>query len=195
VFTRKPVFLVVSSETPSISKVGIYLTLRFWIPFPDRYTGLPISYRDLGILIFHDNSDYVGCVDGAPLAFAPSVTHCNGHHMTPTVPTARLGTPPDQRHDLDRARPGLACTRPFAPASLNQLRAKPRHLFLTHQGTHIDSKLLAHPAANKMTQRKLGGACVGCGHRASWCGAGGSVCQTREACELKNVSWLVCWSV
>jgi len=35
----------------AISKVGIYRTLRFWIPFPDRYTDLPISYRDLGTLI------------------------------------------------------------------------------------------------------------------------------------------------
>ena len=116
----------VSPNPPPLTKVGICLTLRFWTPFPDRYTDLPISYRDLGFLIFHDNSDYAGCVDGAPLAFAPSITDCNGHHMTPTVLTARLGTPPDHRHDLDRARPGLACTRPFASASMNQLSSKPR---------------------------------------------------------------------
>jgi len=34
-----------------VCKVGIYRMLRFWIPFPDQYTDLPISYRDLGTLI------------------------------------------------------------------------------------------------------------------------------------------------
>ena len=102
-----------------ICKVGIHRTLRFWIPFPDRYTDLPISYRDLGTLNFRNSCDVFGCVDEAPLAFAPSVTLCNGHHFTPAVRTARLGTPPNERHNLDRTRPGLACTRPFAPASMN----------------------------------------------------------------------------
>jgi len=76
--------------------------------------------------------------------------------MTPTVPTARLGTPParlgtppDQRHDLDRAWPEWAWTRPFAPASMILLHAKPRHFFLTHQGTLTDSSLLAHNAATQ----------------------------------------------
>ncbi|OSX71325.1 hypothetical protein BU14_0553s0002 [Porphyra umbilicalis] len=38
------------------------------------------------------------------------------------------------------------------------LHAKPRPFFLMHQCTHIDSKLLAHSAANSMTQRELDGA-------------------------------------
>jgi len=44
-------------------------------------------------------SDYV---IGAPPTTAPSPTNYDGHHMTPTLPTARLSTPPYQRHYLDR---------------------------------------------------------------------------------------------
>jgi len=68
--------------------------------------------------------------------------------MTPTVPTARFGTPPDQRHDHHRDGHGLGLTRPFAVTSLSLLRTMPRHLLITHQGTHINSKLLAHLATN-----------------------------------------------
>jgi len=39
------------TSPPAHSKVGMYQTLRFWKPFPDRYTDLTISYRDLGTLI------------------------------------------------------------------------------------------------------------------------------------------------
>ena len=38
--------------------------------------------------------------------------------------------------------------RPFAVTSLSLLRIMPRHLLITHQGTHINSKLLAHLATN-----------------------------------------------
>jgi len=63
------------------SKVGIYRTLRFWIPFPDRYTNLPISYRYPGILSVVITR-FLRCVVAAPLAFALSLTGCNGHNMT-----------------------------------------------------------------------------------------------------------------
>jgi len=56
---------------------------------------------------------------------------------------------------------------------------------LSHQGMHINSKLLAHLPTNSNIE---------CGHRPSWDGAGGSVCQTRGPCTLKNVSGLVYWS-
>jgi len=85
------------------------------------------------------------------------------------------------------------------------LHAKPRPFFLMHQCTHIDSKLLAHSAANSMTQRELDGAtttlplgdiqvrhemAVGTlarAERATWTGAGGSVCQTRVPCAFTIV--------
>ena len=82
------------------TKVRIYRTLRRML-FPDRYTDLSILYRYLGSLMFHNISDYVAYVVGAPLASAPSLTHCNGHRMTPTIPTSRLCTPPNLHHDLD----------------------------------------------------------------------------------------------
>jgi len=82
------------------TKVGSYRMLR-WMLFPDRYTDLSIWYRYLGSLMFYNISDYVAYVVGAPLASAPSLTHCNGRRMTPTIPTSRPCTPPNQHHDLD----------------------------------------------------------------------------------------------
>jgi len=81
----------------------------------------------------------------ASLALAPSLAHCNGHQMTPTVPTARFGTPPDQRHDHHRYGHGLGLTHPFAVTSLSLLRTMPRHLLITHQGTHTVSTANCSP--------------------------------------------------
>jgi len=80
--------------------VGSYRMLR-WMLFPDRYTDLLISYRYLGSLMFYNIFAHVAYVVGAPLASAPSLTHCKGHRTTPTIPTSRLCTPPNQHHDLD----------------------------------------------------------------------------------------------
>jgi len=51
--------------------------------------------------MFYNISDYVAYVIGAPLASALSLTHCNGHRMTLTIPSSRLCNPPNQHHDLD----------------------------------------------------------------------------------------------
>ena len=99
--------------------------------------------------------------------------------MTPTVPTDRLSTAPDQRHYHHRDGPGLGWTRPFALTSMILLRAMPRHLFRTHPGTHVNSKLLAHLATNNNIE---------CGHMASWTWTGGFVCQTRAPCALSTVN-------
>jgi len=93
-------------------------------------------------------SGHVGCMVRALLARALSLIPYDGHQMTPTVPTARIGTAPDQRYDHYSNGHGFALTRPFAATSMILLRAMPCHLRITHQGMHIKSKLLAHLATN-----------------------------------------------
>jgi len=65
----------------------------------------------MGNADFPSSSRYVGimrrinvetAVVEAPLMFAP-FSRLNGHHWTRTVPTARIGTPHNLRHDDDRA--------------------------------------------------------------------------------------------
>ena len=104
------------------------------------------------------NPGHVGCMVRASPALAPSLTHCNGDQMTPTVPTARIGIAPDQHHGHHRNGCGLGLTHPFAVTPMILLRAMPRHLRITHQGMHINSKLLAHLPTNDNIE---------CGHRAN----------------------------
>ena len=99
-FAAVPLLCVSGLSGRVATKVGIYRMLR-WMLSPERYTDLLLSYRYLGSLMFRNIFDYVAYVVGAPLASAPSLTHCNGHRMTPTIPTSRLCTPPSQHHDLD----------------------------------------------------------------------------------------------
>jgi len=75
-----------------------YRTLRLWIPFPDRYTDLPISYRYLGVLSF-----LITLIFGMSSWSTTRVrTLSHRPSQDPTVPIARLCTLPNQRHDLHR---------------------------------------------------------------------------------------------
>jgi len=67
--------------------------LRFWIPFSDRYTDFPISYRYLGIFSSVVTRIFVMC--------SWSTYRVRPHDQTGL--TARLWTAHNQRHDLDRA--------------------------------------------------------------------------------------------
>jgi len=86
------------------------------------------------------------------------------------------------------------------------LHAKPRTFFLMHQCTHVDSKLVAHSVANSMPQKKawwrrscatatlpsgdtqarheMAVGTLAWAERATWTGAGGSVCKTPVPCAL-----------
>jgi len=108
-----------SRSPPHPRKIGIYGTLRFWIPFPNWYTNVPISYRYIGILSSLITLIFGMCIWST--LRARTLSHRPPHG--PTVPTARLCTPPNQRHDLDRAWPGFAWTRPFAPTPMILLHA------------------------------------------------------------------------
>ena len=169
----------------AVSKVAIYRTLRFGYLSRSVYRFTEFVPRSRNPKSFY-NSGHVGCMVRASPALAPSLTHCNGHQMTSTVPAARFGITPDQRHSHHRNGHGLGLTHPFAVTPMILLRAMPRHLLITHQGMHINSKLLAHLPTNNIIE---------CGHRPTWAGAGGSVCETRGPCTLNNVSGLAYWSV
>jgi len=143
----------VSLQNGLDNEVGIYRTLRFWIPFPDRYIDLPTLYLYIGILSFITNR-FLRCVVAAPLPFAPSLTDCDW-----PCPDHTNCSPQHSTQPAPRPRPCLTWVSldPSLRPSVNDSPAcKPRPFFLMHQCTPIDSKLLAHSAADNATQRKLG---------------------------------------
>ena len=108
--------------SPPPGKVVIYRSVRFSVPFTGRYTGIPISYRYLGIII-SQVIPILGTRPGCPLSpnqrnhtdqALPRPTRPHPFTPTPMFSNARQTAP------FNHHAPRQACPQQTAPPSCSQ---------------------------------------------------------------------------